>query len=150
MKLDSAERRTGFFGSFTVLNGAARELWLTFAIKFLIVAAFQVSAVTLVRWLSKDLGMSDQGAQGMVLAWAITMIVVTLLVGALYGATWLGWIIDSQGQPSFWTYAMLEVVGLPTVMTLVFTVTRSLAEPRQRLTQSNQRTGLPRAAQEGA
>ena len=40
------------FGSFTVMRGAARELWLTFAIKFFIVAAFQVSAVTLVRWFS--------------------------------------------------------------------------------------------------
>lgn len=75
-----------FFRSFAVFKGAARELWLTFAIKFLIVAAFQVSAVTLVRWLSKDLGMSDQGAQGMVLAWAITMIVITLLVGSLTDA----------------------------------------------------------------
>lgn len=75
-----------FFGSFTVFKGAARELWLTFIIKFLIVAAFQISALTLVRWLSKDLGMSDQGAQGMVLAWAITMIVITLLVGSLTDA----------------------------------------------------------------
>ena len=75
-----------FFRSFAVFKGAARELWLTFAIKFFIVAAFQVSAVTLVRWLSKDLGMSDQGAQGMVLAWAITMIVITLLVGSLTDA----------------------------------------------------------------
>jgi len=75
-----------FFRPFAVFKGAARELWLTFAIKFLIVAAFQISAVTLVRWLSSDLGMSDQGAQGMVLAWAITMIVITLLVGSLTDA----------------------------------------------------------------
>lgn len=81
-----SKKLIAFFGSFTVLKGAARELWLTFLIKFLIVAAFQVSAVTLVRWLSSDLGMSDQGAQGMVLAWAITMIVVTLLVGSLTDA----------------------------------------------------------------
>ena len=86
MMRQMSKQLTRFFGSFTVFKGAARELWLTFAIKFLIVAAFQVSAVTLVRWLSKDLGMSDQGAQGMVLAWAITMIVVTLLVGSLTDA----------------------------------------------------------------
>jgi MFS family permease len=75
-----------FFGSFTVLKGAARELWLTFIIKFLIVAAYQVSVVTLVRWFSSDLGMSDQGAQRMVFAWAVTMIGVTLLVGSLTDA----------------------------------------------------------------
>lgn len=81
-----SKKLTAFFGSFTVFNCAAPELWLTFVIKFLIVAAFQISAVTLVRWLSSDLGMSDQGAQGMVLAWAITMIVTTLLVGSLTDA----------------------------------------------------------------
>ncbi len=81
-----SKKLIAFFSSFTVLKGAARELWLTFLIKFLIIAAYQVSAVTLVRWLSSDLGMSDQGAQGMVLAWAITMIVVTLLVGSLTDA----------------------------------------------------------------
>lgn len=75
-----------FFNSFTVLKNAARELWLTFIIKFLIVAAYQVSVLTIVRWLSHDFGMSDQGAQGMVLAWAITMIVITLLVGSLTDA----------------------------------------------------------------
>ncbi|EDY18794.1 major facilitator superfamily MFS_1 [Chthoniobacter flavus Ellin428] len=81
-----SKKLTAFFGSFTVFKGAAPELWLTFLIKFLIVAAFQISVVTLVRWLSSDLGMSDREAQGTVMAWAITMIVVTLLVGSLTDA----------------------------------------------------------------
>jgi MFS family permease len=85
-KSESGTKLARLFGSFKVMRGAARELWLTFAIKFLIVAAFQVSAVTLVRWFSTDLGMSDRGAQAMVLAWAITMIVTTLLVGSLTDA----------------------------------------------------------------
>ncbi|MEI9894554.1 MAG: hypothetical protein WDN28_11870 [Chthoniobacter sp.] len=59
-----SKKLTAFFGSFTVFKGAARELWLTFAIKFFIVAAFQISAVTLVRWLSKDFGMSDRKLRG--------------------------------------------------------------------------------------
>lgn len=75
-----------FFNSFTVLKNAARELWLTFIIKFLIVAAYQVSAVTLVRWLSSDLGMSDRAAQGMFFGWAVTMTVTTLLVGSITDA----------------------------------------------------------------
>ncbi len=81
-----SKQLTGFFGSFTVLQGAARELWLTFAIKFLIVAAYKITTLTIVRWLSSDLGMSDQRALAMVLAWAMTMMVTTLLVGSLTDA----------------------------------------------------------------
>jgi MFS family permease len=77
---------TKFFGSFAVLRGAAPELWITFAVKFLIVAAYKVSTLTIVRWLSKDLGMSDQTAQATVFGWAVTMMVVTLLVGSLTDA----------------------------------------------------------------
>jgi MFS family permease len=86
MKLDSAEKRTGFFGSFTVLNGATRELWLTFAIKFLIIAAYKITFVTIVRWLSSDLGMSDQAALAVAGGWGMTMMVATLLVGSLTDA----------------------------------------------------------------
>jgi hypothetical protein len=46
----------GFLGRFTVLKGAARELWLVFAIKLLGIAAYAVTNSTLVLWLSSDLG----------------------------------------------------------------------------------------------
>jgi MFS family permease len=75
-----------FFGKFTVLNGAARELWLTFAIKLLNFAAYMVTNFTLKLWLSHELGYSDQKALGIVAAWSITMTCVTLLVGALTDA----------------------------------------------------------------
>ena len=52
----------GFIAKFTVLKGAQRELWLTFLIKFLIYTAYSVTNKTMVLWLSKDLGFSDQAA----------------------------------------------------------------------------------------
>jgi MFS family permease len=77
---------TNFIGKFTVLNGAARELWLTFAIKLLNFAAYAVTNYTLKRWLSTEFGYSDQQALGLVAAWSISMTCVTLLVGALTDA----------------------------------------------------------------
>ena len=73
-------------GKFLVLKGAARELWITFALKFLGVTAYKLMNVTLVLWLSSDFGMSDRMALRMVLAWSLTMTVVTLLVGSLTDA----------------------------------------------------------------
>jgi hypothetical protein len=52
----------GFVAKFTVLKGAQRELWLTFLIKFFIYTAYSVTNKTMVLWLSKDLGFSDQAA----------------------------------------------------------------------------------------
>jgi MFS family permease len=75
-----------FFASFTVLRGAARELWLTFLIKFLIVAAYEITFVTIVLWLSTDLGLNDQAALGVAGAWGFTMMGATLLVGSLTDA----------------------------------------------------------------
>ena len=75
-----------FFGKFTVLNGAARELWLTFAVKFLNFAAYTVTNLTLKLWLSHELGYSDKEALRLVFAWGISMTCVTLLVGALTDA----------------------------------------------------------------
>ena len=49
----------GFIGKFTVIFGARRELWLTFAIKLLIYTAYSVTNKTMVLWLSKDLGFSE-------------------------------------------------------------------------------------------
>ncbi|MBX3736466.1 MAG: MFS transporter [Candidatus Didemnitutus sp.] len=75
-----------FLGKFTVLNGASRELWLTFAIKLLNFAAYTVTNLTLKRWLSTEFGYTDQQALGIVALWSISMTCVTLLVGALTDA----------------------------------------------------------------
>jgi MFS family permease len=77
----------GFLGKFTVLRGAQRELWLTFLIKFLIYTAYSVTNKTMVLWLSKDLGFSDQAAGALVgWAWAPAMTVFTLLAGSVTDA----------------------------------------------------------------
>jgi MFS family permease len=77
----------GFIGKFTVLKGAQRELWLTFLIKFLIYTAYSVTNKTMVLWLSKDLGFSDQAAGALVgWVWAPAMTVFTLLAGSVTDA----------------------------------------------------------------
>ena len=87
---DSDQAPTSFIGKFiskfTVLFGAARELWLTFAVKLLSFAAYTVTNLTLSLWLSSEFLFSDQKAGGLVGMWAISMTVVTLLVGALTDA----------------------------------------------------------------
>src|SRR5438034_8545208 len=77
----------GFVAKFAVLKGAQRELWLTFLIKFLIYTAYSVTNKTMVLWLSKDLGFSDQAAGALVgWVWAPAMTVFTLLAGSLTDA----------------------------------------------------------------
>src|SRR5213078_2991720 len=77
----------GFLAKFTVLKGAQRNLWLTFLIKFLIYTAYSVTNKTMVLWLSKDLGFSDQAAGALVgWVWAPAMPVFTLLAGSLTDA----------------------------------------------------------------
>jgi MFS family permease len=77
----------GFLAKFTVLRGAQRELWLTFLIKFLIYTAYSVTNKTIVLWLSKDLGFSDQAAGALVgWVWAPAMTVFTLLAGSITDA----------------------------------------------------------------
>ncbi len=83
---EATARSEGFIGKFLVLRGAARELWLTFLIKFLSVAAYAVMNLTIKLWLSKDFGFSDKEALAIVLAWSLTMTGVTLLVGSLTDA----------------------------------------------------------------
>ena len=75
-----------FLGKFTVLGGAARELWLVFAIKLLGIAAYAVTNSTLVLWLSSDFHYSDQKALGFVAAWSVLMTLCTILVGSLTDA----------------------------------------------------------------
>jgi hypothetical protein len=77
----------GFIGKFTVLRNARRELWLTFLLKFLIYVAYSVTNKTMILWLSKDLGFSDQAAGAIVgWGWAPAMTVFTLLAGSLTDA----------------------------------------------------------------
>lgn len=83
---EATARSEGFVGKFLVLNGAARELWLTFLIKFLSVAAYAVMNLTIKLWLSSEFGFSDKQALALVLAWSLTMTGVTLLVGSLTDA----------------------------------------------------------------
>ena len=77
----------GFIAKFTVLKGARRELWLTFLIKLLIYTAYSITNKTMVLWLSKDLGFSDQAAGALVgWVWAPAMTIFTLLAGSLTDA----------------------------------------------------------------
>jgi MFS family permease len=77
----------GFVAKFTVLGSAKRELLLTFVIKLLIYTAYSITNKTLVLWLSKDLGFSDQAAGALVgWVWAPLMTVFTLLAGSLTDA----------------------------------------------------------------
>ena len=80
----------GFLAKFTVLKGAQRELWLTFAIKLLIISAYSITNKTLVRWLKSDLGFNDQHAVALVAwVWAPAMTVFTLLAGSVTDAVGL-------------------------------------------------------------
>jgi len=77
----------GFIAKFTVLKSARRELWLTFLIKLLIYTAYSITNKTMVLWLSKDLGFSDQAAGALVgWVWAPAMTIFTLLAGSLTDA----------------------------------------------------------------
>ena len=80
------QQSQGFLAKFTVLQGAQRELWIALAAKFLNFAAYAVTNYTLKLWLSTEFGYSDQQAIAIVLAWSLTMTVVTLLVGSLTDA----------------------------------------------------------------
>src|SRR5438552_13136260 len=75
--------RSGFLAKFTVLKDAQRELWLVFAIKFIMVAAYAMTNSTLKLWLSSDFGYSDKEALALVAGWSLTMTAMTLLVGSL-------------------------------------------------------------------
>ncbi len=77
----------GFIAKFTILKGAQRELWLTFAIKLLIILAYSITNKTLIFWLSSDLGFNDQHASELVgWVWAPGMTVFTLLAGSFTDA----------------------------------------------------------------
>ncbi len=84
---DSAQQANeSILGRFMVLRGAMPELWITFLVKLIGIAAYAVMNSTLVLWLSKDLGFNDQNAGFLVAAWSISMTVFTLMVGSLTDA----------------------------------------------------------------
>ena len=75
-----------FLSKFAVLFGAARELWVTFIAKLLVIAAYALSNSTLVLWLSSDFGYGDKRALAMVAFWSLLMTAVTVIVGPLTDA----------------------------------------------------------------
>jgi MFS family permease len=75
-----------FFRKFTVLRGAARELWIAFVLKFLNIAAYSVTTSTIVLWLSSEFGYGDEKASAIFGAWALTMTIGNVLVGSLTDA----------------------------------------------------------------
>ena len=79
----------GFIGKFSVLRGASRELWLTFIIKVLNIAAYAVTNSTIVLWLSSDLGYDDKKALAIVAAWSLVMTIASILVGSFTDAVGL-------------------------------------------------------------
>ena len=116
---DTLQATVSFLGRFTVLKGAARELWLVFAAKLLVIAAYAVSNSTLVLWLSSDFGYSDQKALGLVAGWSLLMTAVTVLVGSFTDAVGLrrtfflgAWIcVVARAVMAFTSLKWLALVG---------------------------------------
>src|SRR5215475_835555 len=86
---DSNLPRSTLLSKFTVLSGAVRELWIVFGAKLLTILAYQVMNLTLVLWLSSDLGFDDQHAGYVVMAWSTLMTLFTVLVGSFVDAVGL-------------------------------------------------------------
>jgi MFS family permease len=68
------------------LRGAPREMGLTFCLKFFSVTAYKVLNVTLVLWLSHDLGYTKEAALGLIMVWSIVMSIMTILAGSITDA----------------------------------------------------------------
>lgn len=75
-----------FFGKFAVLKDGMRELWVSFALKLIIIAAYQVLNITLVLWFSSDFGLSDAKALGLVALWSMFLSIFTVLAGSITDA----------------------------------------------------------------
>ena len=76
----------GFIQRFTILIGAARELWLTFALKFFAILSWSLMNRTVVFWLQSDMGYGDVKAGSLVATWSAIMTFVTVLVGSFTDA----------------------------------------------------------------
>ena len=68
------------------LRGSPREMGFTFGLKFLSVTAYKILNVTLVLWLSNDLGYSEQGALSLIVGWSFFMTLTTILAGSITDA----------------------------------------------------------------
>jgi MFS family permease len=77
---------TSFFGKFTVLLGAVRELWIVFAVVLTSNLAYRMVNFTLRLWLSSDLGYSDVESGIVVLFWSAGLSLCIVLVGSLTDA----------------------------------------------------------------
>jgi MFS family permease len=86
---DSNLPRATLLSKFTVLSGAVRELWIVFGAKLLTILAYQVMNLTLVLWLSSDLGFDDKQAGYVVMVWSSLMTLFTVLVGSFVDAVGL-------------------------------------------------------------
>ncbi len=75
-----------FFGKFTALKGAVRELWIIFGTKIMTILAYSVVNSTLILWLSSDLGFGDKSAGFIVAAWSTALTIFTVMVGSLVDA----------------------------------------------------------------
>lgn len=75
----------GFF-SMLKLRGAPREMGITLGLKFLSVTAYKILNVTLVLWLSHDLGFTEQGALSLIVVWSFFMTLTTILAGSITDA----------------------------------------------------------------
>jgi MFS family permease len=68
------------------LRGSPREMGFTFGLKFLSVTAYKILNVTLVLWLSNDLGYTEQGALNLIVGWSFFMTLSTILAGSITDA----------------------------------------------------------------
>ncbi len=83
---EQAAEPAGILDGIFVLKSGMQELWITFIVKFLGIAAYAIVNSTLVLWLSADLHYNDQNASYMVMIWSLSMTVATILVGSLTDA----------------------------------------------------------------
>jgi MFS family permease len=116
---DQAGGIAGFFSKFTVLKSAMRELWLAFAIKLLVYAAYGLMNLTIALWLMSDFGYSEAKALGLVASWSLLITICTLLVGSLTDAIGLratfflgvGFCIVSRAVMAFTSASWLALTG---------------------------------------
>ena len=81
--MSDAARNESVLDRFLVLRTAVPELWITFALKLIVNLAYKVMNMTLVLWLSRDLGFDDVHAGYIVTGWAAAMTLFTVAVGSL-------------------------------------------------------------------
>ncbi|MBC8126969.1 MAG: MFS transporter [Gloeobacteraceae cyanobacterium ES-bin-144] len=68
------------------LRGSPREMGFTFGLKFLSVTAYKILNVTLVLWLSRDLGFNEKDALHLIVGWSLFMTFTTILAGSITDA----------------------------------------------------------------